>query len=722
MKTIKSKILLCMTSTIIALLFISGVTSIWLNYSSTMETLEQSMRETVTVAADRTTHELAAYTNVAIDSGCIARLADPAATVEAKKAIVDQRSKMHGFQRGNILTTDGISIFDGKDYSSREYFQEAMKGNAHVSEPLISNITGELTVIVAAPLWEGGIPDTTVIGVIYFVPTETFLNDIVNTIKVSENATAFILDENGTTIAHPVIDNVKEQENVIESAKNDPTFSELAQLESDMITGSSGFGSYKYDGANKFIAYGPIAGTDGWSLAVTSPSGDFLGSTYQGIFITVVLLLVSILVAVFISFKLSNGIGRPIKVCTDRLEQLSKGDLQTEIPEINSKDETGRLSAATHSIVSTMRGIVRDISWGLSEMGDGNFAIDSQAKELYVGDFENMAVSMYKILSQLNTTLLQINVSAEQVASGSDQVASGAQALSQGATEQASSVQELAATINQISDHVKRNAQNAQDARNMSETAASDVSVGNEKMIEMNQAIAQINEKSNEISKIIKTIEDIAFQTNILALNAAVEAARAGEAGKGFAVVADEVRNLASKSAEAAKNTTSLIEESVNAVQSGTKIADETTQAMLSVVSNTEKVAELIEDIAKASDDQALSISQITQGIDQIASVVQTNSATSEESAATSEELSSQAQTLKTLIGHFKLNPDMADVSTLSSDLGTHHYQHEEVSVEAPVQMHMSPSVNTAAKAATHFEAAPPQNPVSTPISSDSKY
>ncbi|MEG2769394.1 MAG: methyl-accepting chemotaxis protein, partial [Oscillospiraceae bacterium] len=257
---------------------------------------------------------------------------------------------------------------------------------------------------------------------------------------------------------------------------------------------------------------------------------------------------------------------------------------------------------------------------------------------------------------------------SEQVASGSDQVSSGAQALSQGATEQASSIEELSATIQAVSNQIKDNANNAKMASELSSMAGKEVQNGNEHMQSMIVAMEDISSTSNKIGKIIKTIDDIAFQTNILALNAAVEAARAGSAGKGFAVVANEVRNLAGKSAEAAKNTTSLIESSINAVANGTKIADETAMSLKVVVEKSNLVLQKVEEIAEASAEQANSVVQITTGVDQISAVIQTNSATAEESAAASEELSSQSQMLKDLVGKFTLREVDAKETVSSYD------------------------------------------------------
>lgn len=361
-----------------------------------------------------------------------------------------------------------------------------------------------------------------------------------------------------------------------------------------------------------------------------------------------------VVVTVVLATYITRSLTRPIQEIEAAAQEMAKGSLNLDI-KYESEDELGHLAQSMRILIKGLSDIVKDIGYLLGEMANGNFQISSKIEETYIGDYLPILSAMRDINGQLSNTLSRINQSAEQVNSSAEQVSSGSQALSQGATEQASSIEELAATISDISEQVNKNALNAQEAREKSANAGSDVVSCNEKMSTMIHAMSDISSKSSEIGKIIKTIEDIAFQTNILALNAAVEAARAGAAGKGFAVVADEVRNLASKSAEAASNTTALIEESIRAVENGTTIADDTANALMQVVSGAQQVNVLIDQIAIASNEQSHSIQQVTQGIDQISSVIQTNSATAEESAAASEELTGQAQILKEMVGHFKL-------------------------------------------------------------------
>lgn len=342
----------------------------------------------------------------------------------------------------------------------------------------------------------------------------------------------------------------------------------------------------------------------------------------------------------------------PIYVLLASAEQIEQGNLEEEIT-YASRDEFGELADSFRQMQASLKSVIADVKTNLERMGGNDFCVDINAD--YRGEFEMIRESLVAISDHLSMTLSRINESADQVADSSEQVSAGAQMLSQGATEQASSVEELAATINELSGHVTRNADNAAKATLTAEEVKGYALESGRRMSEMLDAITNISDRSKEIGKIIKTIEDIAFQTNILALNAAVEAARAGEAGKGFAVVADEVRSLAGKSAEASNNSAEMIKESLKAVEQGTLIADETAKSLNNVVNGVQGITQAIEDISSSSEEQAASLSQVTIGIDQISSVVQTTSATAEESAASSEELSDQARKLKELVGRFRL-------------------------------------------------------------------
>ena len=367
-------------------------------------------------------------------------------------------------------------------------------------------------------------------------------------------------------------------------------------------------------------------------------------------------IILAVIASNLMGYKLAVDIAKPVKACAERLNKLGHGDLVSEvITKTKYDDETKILADATKGIVTDFNTIINDQRYMLGEIAQGNFNIESQSEYAYKGDYRPLLDSINKIVVDLTDTMYQIYQGSDQVANGADQVSSGAQALSQGATEQASSVEQLSATIVEISEHINATAKNAVEATEQANIASSGINESNAQMQEMVLAMNDITNTSTEISKIIKTIDDIAFQTNILALNAAVEAARAGTAGKGFAVVADEVRNLAGKSAEAAQSTTALIESAIRAIENGTKIADETANSLVEVVEKVNSVSAKIDEIATASEEQATAVTQLKGGIEQISAVVQTNSATSEQSASASEELSGQAQILKQVVGAFKL-------------------------------------------------------------------
>ncbi|NLD49336.1 MAG: methyl-accepting chemotaxis protein [Clostridiaceae bacterium] len=346
-----------------------------------------------------------------------------------------------------------------------------------------------------------------------------------------------------------------------------------------------------------------------------------------------------------------DAVIKPIKEVKSVLAEISMGNLKLNVKG-DYEGEYKELKDMMNETVKTLNAYINEISRLLIQMSEGNFDINITAE--FQGDFATIKKSLETILESFNIVLAEISNAAEQVSAGSRQVSDSSQALSQGSTEQAGSIQQLTSTVNEIADQTKKNALNANQANELAVSVNRNASNGNEHMKEMLNSMMDINESSKSIGKIIKVIDEIAFQTNILALNAAVEAARAGQHGKGFAVVAEEVRNLAARSANAAKETTSLIEGSIQKVEAGRKKATETAEALEKIVEGVDKVSDLIGEIAEASNDQATGISQVNQGIEQVSVVIQTNSATAEQGAAASEELSSQSYVLNEMVSKFK--------------------------------------------------------------------
>lgn len=357
---------------------------------------------------------------------------------------------------------------------------------------------------------------------------------------------------------------------------------------------------------------------------------------------------ITILFGVFVI----KSITRPLSEIESAAKLAASGKLDATISFV-SGDEFGVLAENIRTLIGNLRLYISDIASVLGSIAEGDMTASPDME--YPNDFLPIKNSLQKITASINDLLKQMQTSSQQVASGSEQVSSGAQSLAQGASEQASSVEELAASINEISEKIKQNADHAQNARIEMDKTTDEIKKSDEHMKKLICAMDSIAGTSKQIQKIIKVIDDIAFQTNILALNAAVEAARAGEAGKGFSVVADEVRNLASKSADAAKDTTSLIQDTLSAIENGDTMAKNAGRAIDQISQQAEMVDALIQNISQTSAAQAGALEQTNTAVNQVSNIIQTNSATAEESAAASEELAAQAETLRTLATDFHL-------------------------------------------------------------------
>ncbi len=372
------------------------------------------------------------------------------------------------------------------------------------------------------------------------------------------------------------------------------------------------------------------------------------------VILMLIVVVISIIVSIALAMYISKQISNPLQVMSKVAQMLSEGDVDihrilTKKDELLKlrKDEIGDLTRAFDALIENTVVQVE----ATRAIADGDLSKDISIRS----ERDVLGIALQELTEKFNNLATSIVTAANEVASGSSMVSNSSMTLSQGTTEQASAIQQLTASIEEIASQTTNSASNAGKVDEISRHAKENAAGGNDRMRDMLTAMEDINESSSKINKIIKVIDDIAFQTNILALNAAVEAARAGQHGKGFAVVAEEVRTLAGRSANAAKETTDLIENSIQKVENGTKIANETADALNSIVTEVDQVADLIATIRKASEEQAVSLEQINIGVSQVSEVIQTNAATAEESAAASEELSAQAEHLKQTVSVFKI-------------------------------------------------------------------
>ena len=426
-----------------------------------------------------------------------------------------------------------------------------------------------------------------------------------------------------------------------------------------VVSGQNHSGKQNINGKEYYVSYEPmydwenhIVGAYFAGSEATEANGEFSTVSFVVIISAVGIAIIS---GVIFFIYTRRKIVEPIRHVTALANEMQAGQLgSTQVNYSFSDDEIGEFAKVLKQTKNDLHEVVDDASVILNSMADGDFT--DTPKVEYPGDFDSIKRNLLKIEDDLGDTLSNMNISSDEVLNGSAQMAEGSQSLADGTTRQASAIEEISATVAEVSTQIANTARNAAQAGELSRQTQDKVNRQDAEIQSMVEAMNEISDTSKEIGKIIKTIDDIAFQTNILALNAAVEAARAGDAGKGFAVVADEVRNLASKSAEAAKSTSSLITASIAAVDKGSRIALSTADSMKEVKDMSGQTAVLITEIAEASSEQNESVQQITAGIEQISQVIQTNSATAQETAASCEELSGQSKLLKEQVARFRIN------------------------------------------------------------------
>ena len=539
-----------------------------------------------------------------------------------------------------------FKFLDYKFYGNgaEEYYTKASQEKvSHVVDPFVSSITGETIFVLVVPILHNDQFMGTVV-----VDLNVKMFDSLGQDKSGEGAKTFfdVINKDGKFVY---------SSNPEAVGKNLSEYVGEETFKNDIQSKFDGESIFHVKDSHRIRYFAPLTiyGTD-WYVQ-SAMSLDLYNQGKHQLFVALataeVILFILLQVILFSALKKSLS---PLGKLAEESDKLADGNFDIKVS-YAQEDEIGRLVKSFNNIVKRLTYVVSDLQAKLGAFAQGDFGSEIKEDENYKGDFRPILSSLQEISTSLNSTLKNVHTSSSEVSSSAEQVSSMAQRISEGTTKQASSIAELSKTMEDITDQIRHTTKQAEKAQQLGVVSGSHVETSNQKMTDMQGAMEEITEKSKEISKIIKTIDDIAFQTNILSLNAAIEAARAGEAGKGFAVVADEVGNLAKKSQEAAQNTSLLIEETIGAVQKGAKFTEETAEALQSVSESTNQVNDLIGEISKASEEESAGVSRLSDGLQEISSVVQENSATAEESAATAEELSAQANLMNDLVDKFKV-------------------------------------------------------------------
>lgn len=556
----------------------------------------------------------------------------------------ERKAKLADLASTSILKDFSVAYGDGTTYNNtdltqREYFQTAMKGSYAISAPVVRLTDGSITTMLAGPVYTHNGKQYVIYGSI----DSLYFSNGLDTSSMAEGSNIIVMDKHGQIVAASDTNLVMALANY--TSEENKKYNALA---AEILSKNEGIYKYKLDGVEYISAYKTIPDTDGWKIAVNENYSGVKTSILVDILVILGISLVVVAIGIVIVLKVSSKIVKPVIKNTKRLRLLSEGDVTTPFVNDSPRDETYILSESMVNTVETLKTYINDIRDVLSALAAGDLTVTSTLE--YKGDFIEIGKSLNQICSALKSEMSEVKNGISSMKEGAKQVAAGSQALSQTAIEEAQAVSDISETVSKINEQADNTAKVSEKVSELTLKTNENAKSGGELMAELLAAVQNIREKSNAIGNIIKTISDIAFQTNILSLNASIEAARAGEAGKGFSVVASEVSALASKSQLAVENTEALINDSLAAVNNGTDIANRASAEMTSIVEDISRVAEEIARINAAAVEQKDSITLINENMSKIESVMQSTTATAEESAASGEQLSSMSENLASTV------------------------------------------------------------------------
>lgn len=615
---LRTKIQLIFGGTAILLMSLMGSVAYSLSYQTQMQMVQTDVNRASALASENLSNQLQNYMNVTSIAGTDSIIRDSSASISDKEACIDRYVQTYGFTSGNLLDPNAVSLFDGTDFSDRDYVQRALTGEVCVSDITLSRYTGTYGVSIAAPV-QSASGDIT--GVIYFRIDNDFMTSIVENLKISRNSSACIVDANNQIIAH-----------------EDP---ELIMTEA----------AASNDG---ICASVPVNNTNGWTLVITAPESDFTGAMTTMIRQFVIWDIIAVIAALIIAMLFANSMSKSVLTVKNAMLSISQGDLSCSLTKTKRKDELGVLQNTAASLVEMLQHIIGEANQILGSIA--HFDMTTGEMNSYPGAFNSLADSVNAIRQMLTRMIIDIQSSSANVKSGSSQLAEATQLLSEGTVSQTSSIEKLVMDMNNVVDSINQNSENGNLINERLNTLDTKIQDSSQQMEHLLRIVDQIEEMSSDIQKIVGTIDSIAFQTNILALNASVEAARAGENGRGFAVVAEEVSSLASRSSDASKKTGELIEKCITGIAQAKESADVTASALESIVTDSAEIARSFDSISEATREEARKANSIRMEINNISDVVQSNSSTAQETAASTEALSQQAQTLEAMTSRFRVN------------------------------------------------------------------